>query len=62
VSPGVDIELREVGGKDQFPKRLSLFLVDPGFPQVKAYAIIRDADSNNVAFSNLRSFLERFTQ
>jgi len=42
---GIDeIQVREVGGRDQFPVGFPLFLIDPGFSKVKAYAIIRDAD------------------
>jgi len=46
VRPGVDIEVREVRGKYQLPNALRLFVRDPGFPQVKAYSIVCDADSN----------------
>ena len=61
--PGVSIEVREVRGKDQFPNALSLFVKDPGFPQVKAYAIIRDADSNAEAtLASIQDLLKRNNQ
>jgi hypothetical protein len=63
VLPGVNIEIREVRGKDQFPNVLPLFLMDPGFPQVKAYAIIRDADSNAEAtLASIQDLLKRNNQ
>ena len=60
---GVNIEVREVGGKDQFPNVLPLFLIDPGFPQVKAYAIIRDADLNaEDTLTSIQDLLKRNNQ
>ena len=47
------VELREVGGKERLHIDFPAFLLDPGFYQVKAYAIIQDADSS--ATNTLRS-------
>src|SRR5579859_6831668 len=44
--PGVDIQPREVGGKSKFQTEFPAFLNDPNFYRVKAYAIVRDADTS----------------
>ena len=41
MSPEVDIQLKEVGGKDKFRNEFPAFLNDPNFSLVKAYAIVR---------------------
>ena len=41
-----DYQILSLGGKDNFPKNLSVITAAPGFDQVKKLGIIRDADEN----------------
>ncbi len=61
--PGVDIQPREVGGKYKFPTELPAFLNDPNFNRVKAYAIVRDADTSAKAtLSSIQKLLKDYSQ
>lgn len=57
------IEIREVGGKDKFPKEFPALLNDPGFTSVRSYAIIRDADdSEKNTLASVRGLLKKHRQ
>lgn len=63
IIPGVDIQLKEVGGKDKFRYELPAFLNDPKFSLVRSYAIIRDADNNAVdALNSVQKLLKNYSQ
>jgi len=63
VNPGADVDLREVGGKDKFRHEFPAFLNDPHFSQVKAYAIIRDADNSAPdALKSVQGLLKKHDQ
>jgi len=56
-TPNVDIQMRKINGKDNRDE-FEVFLNDPGFPIVKGYAIIRDADTNaGSALQSVRKLL-----
>ena len=58
-----DMQPREVGGKDKFPKEFPAFLNDPNFHKVTAYAIIRDADTNSkAALASAQNLLKKYNQ
>jgi len=58
-----DFQIREVGGKDQFPKKLPALLKMRGFfetdgsPRVKNLAIVRDKDQDN-AFESIANIVK----
>jgi hypothetical protein len=63
MSPEYAIELREVGGKDKFLSEFPAFLNDPHFYQVKAYAIVRDADTSaSNALKGVQKLLKDYHQ
>lgn len=53
------VEIRSVGGKDQFRRKVPALLRSRGFvDHVRSFALIRDADDNaQVAFDSLRDLL-----
>jgi len=54
-----DIDIQEVGGKDNFPSQLAAFLLSFD-KQVQAYAIIRDADNGAAsAFQSVVGLLQK---
>jgi hypothetical protein len=58
---GIDIELRLVNGKGNYKDQFQAFLNDPGFNNVKAYGLIRDADdSAQHALAKLQGILKYF--
>lgn len=58
-----DIDLREVGGKNNFPNELPALLNDPGFSNVQSYAIIRDADSSHKnTLASVKNLLKKYKQ
>jgi hypothetical protein len=57
------VQIREIGGVYKFPTEFATFLVDPGFSQLNAYAIIRDADkSRTSAFQSVKGVLAKHNQ
>jgi len=53
-----DVEVREVGGKDQFRNKLPALVRMRGFPNVEVLAVIRDANGHaNKAFGNIKGLL-----
>jgi hypothetical protein len=55
---GIDVELRLVNGKGNYKDQFQAFLNDPGFPNVEAYALIRDADNSaEDAFISMQNIL-----
>ncbi len=58
-----DVQVIEIGGKDKFKSELPAFIVDPGFSEVKAFAVIRDADNDmDSAINSVSGVLERNDQ
>ena len=50
-----DVEVRDVGGKNQFENKLPALVNMSGFPDVRFLAVIRDADNDpNAAFDSVR--------
>jgi hypothetical protein len=59
----IDVQTWAVGGKAQFPNELPAFLLAPNFEQVRAYAIIRDADTSaNSTLESIQGLLNRNNQ
>ncbi len=53
-----DYDIREVGGKDQFKRKLPALVKTTGFSGVEAFAIIRDADKDALSsFDSVRNIL-----
>jgi hypothetical protein len=46
VIPGLIADVRDIGGKDKFSEGFKAFVADPGFRNVKAYAVIRDCEAD----------------
>ena len=58
-----DIDVREVGGKDNFSKEFPTLLNDPGFNSVRSYAIIRDADDSlENTLASVQGLLKKYHQ
>lgn len=56
----VSIQIIELGGKDRFHNEFPTFLALPGFEQLTAYAIIRDADSSHTStLHSIKDLLQR---
>ncbi|MCP5105219.1 MAG: hypothetical protein GY950_17655 [bacterium] len=54
------VELREVGGKDQFKKDLPALKIATGFNKLETIAVIRDADESfEGAFESIRGILNK---
>lgn len=54
------VELREVGGKDQFKIKMPTLLKTTGFNNLDAIGIIRDADENfGSAFESIKNVLKK---
>ena len=54
------VELREVGGKDQFKIKMPALQKTTGFNNLESIAIIRDADENfKGAFESIKKILEK---
>jgi len=57
------IQVIEVGGKDRFIRVFPVVLLRPDFDQVRAYGIIRDADTNHSAtLDSIRGLLQKHNQ
>ncbi len=55
-----DVEVHEVGGKNQFKDKLPALVRMRGFSDVEILAVIRDADEDaNAAFESIRNILEK---
>ncbi|MBC8234641.1 hypothetical protein H8E77_34290 [bacterium] len=55
-----DIEIYNVRGKEQFKTKLPALVRMPGFSDVEAFAVIRDADKNaNAAFQSISGTLRK---
>jgi len=55
-----DIQIENVGGKNNFKNKLPVILKTPGFSNVKKLAIIRDADKDDTnAFSSIVNILKK---
>ncbi len=63
IIPEVDVQLKEVGGKENFRYELPAFLNDPNFSLVRAYAIVRDADTNAMdTLDSVQKLLKDYSQ
>jgi hypothetical protein len=63
LKAGIDVQAKEVGGKDKFRVELPAFLNDPNIYQVTGYAIIRDADqSAKSALESIQKLLKNNNQ
>lgn len=57
------MQIIEIGGRDKFLNGFPAFLNLPGFDQVQAYGMIRDADTNHSStFESIKGLLERHGQ
>lgn len=55
----IDFEVHEVGGKQQFKKKLPALVRVNGFSNVEVLAVIRDADNNaKAAFQSIKKIIE----
>lgn len=55
-----DVEIQDVGGKDQFKTKLPALTKTPGFSDVEIFAVVRDADENaDGAFESISNFLKK---
>lgn len=55
-----DVQIEDVGGKDQFKKQLPAMVKTTGFSDVEIFAVIRDADINaNNAFRSVKNILKK---
>ena len=56
-----DVEIRQVGGKDQFKNKLPALVESTGFfDHVEVFAVIRDANADaNAAFSSVKNILQK---
>lgn len=55
-----NIDIREVGGKDQFPRKIHVLKSVSGYNLVKSFGFLRDADDNpEGAFQSICSVLEK---
>ncbi|MBL7092356.1 hypothetical protein ISS22_00135 [candidate division KSB1 bacterium] len=56
-----DIEIRKVGGKDQFKNKLPALVESSGFfDNVEVFAVIRDANADaNAAFASVKNILKK---
>lgn len=55
-----DVQIEEVGGKDQFKDKLPALVRTSGFSAVEIFAVIRDADINaNNAFRSVKNILKK---
>jgi len=58
-----DIQVIEVGGKDNFKNEFPALLLSPDFSRVKSYGIVRDADdSPDNTFQSITDMLKRHQQ
>ncbi len=58
-----NVEVIGVGGKDKFPAEFGAFVIAPGFADVQAYAIVRDADSDAAAaLRSVQGLLKKHNQ
>jgi|GEM_PF-682958 len=63
MSSGVNVEVRDVRGKDNLRYELPAFLNDPNFSLVRSYVIVRDADANaSDALSSVQKLLRDHRQ
>ncbi|KPK77891.1 MAG: hypothetical protein AMJ79_01690 [Phycisphaerae bacterium SM23_30] len=54
----LNIDIRQVGGKNQFPRKLPVLKVSTGFNNVTHLAVVRDRNSDN-AFQSIVNILKR---
>lgn len=58
-----DVQVVDCGGKNNMANKFGALLLTPGFADVSAYAIVRDADENEMnAVNSLRGLLKKFDQ
>lgn len=58
-----DVQVVEVGGKDQFALKLPAVIKAPDFQNVVAYAVVQDADKNpKAAFNRVQQVLRKNNQ
>lgn len=57
------VQIIEIGGKDKFLDTFPAFLNLPGFNQITAYAIIRDADDSHInTYESIKGLLKKYGQ
>ncbi|MFQ6120356.1 MAG: DUF3226 domain-containing protein [Methanosarcinales archaeon] len=55
-----DIEIRDVGGKNQFKNKLPALVKTSGFSEVEVFAVVRDADEDaNASFRSIKNILKK---
>jgi hypothetical protein len=58
-----DVEVIEVKGKDKFPSAFAAFVIDPGFSDVRSFAIVRDADTSvDASLQSVKDLLAKHNQ
>lgn len=58
-----DVQVLDTEGKNNFPVEFAALLLSPGFDQLAAYAIVRDADTGREgAFQSIRNILRKHSQ
>jgi len=56
------VDIRQVGGKDQFKNKMPTLQKTSGFNQLESIAIIRDADENSAgAYKSIKNILAKMT-